>query len=155
MLWIYGLVILLAGMLYSNYSASWYKQTIGYKGLRPRGYIYYFRGSNPFVVKIGRTISPTSRLRSHRTAMSNGIVVLGVVPVRNPKVAERYIHQLFASSRKHKKAEWFYMTIRLYWFIHVTSDVDLTYRMQTLLERKAYQQHRRSRTSNSSIVRYR
>lgn len=99
---------------------------IGYCSYKPKGYIYYFRGTDATVVKIGRTVNLHSRLRSHRTALSSGIVVLGIVPVYNDVWAEAYIHRLFKGQRLSRRNEWFHLTLKLRWFIWATSDPVLT-----------------------------
>lgn len=125
-------VVAILGWLFRLYANYW-KIEVGYAKRRPRGYIYYFRGTNKLLVKIGRTKNLLSRLRSHRTANPYGIVVLGVVPVYDDVEAEKAIHSMFSVQRVSRRNEWFYLSPLLWIFIRATSDQALTYRTKMAL----------------------
>lgn len=133
-----ALLLCSGAFLVSSYHAATCREIIGYCKGRPKGYIYFFTGDDPTVVKIGRTNNLLSRLRAHRTALPNGIVVLGVVPVWDDVWAEGYIHRKYAEQRKSKRAEWFYLTLSLRWYINAVRDEELTIDTQNLLTRTEY-----------------
>lgn len=104
---------------------------IGYrKQLRSDyGYIYFYRGKgeNPFYVKIGRTNSWSNRLKSARTSVSHqGLHIYGIVLVKDPVKAEKFVHDKFKNQRLTKKNEWFILSLGLWLYIRRIRNDKLT-----------------------------
>lgn len=96
------------------------------KGGKQAGYIYFIRGrAEPFWrIKIGRARHIESRLRQHKVSNPYGLVILGISHVRYASQAEARIHFKFRKNRIER--EWFYLTPRLFLYILMVRDGELT-----------------------------
>lgn len=101
---------------------------------RHGGYIYFFRGRGEafWRVKIGRAIDPVARLKAHKTANPYGVEVLAVMRVADDVMAERRIHDRFASSRIQR--EWFTLTLDLWLYMWLVQDTQLTWEVDQCLK---------------------
>jgi hypothetical protein len=123
-----SLFVLLMFVKYRKDRHSYLKQ-VGYSK-RGQGYIYFYKGKweLPLFIKIGRSNNVYKRMLSARTANPFGIILYGVIRVRNDIAAEAEIHRMFW--RLSSKNEWFIVTPKLIWFITCVRDARLTRKIQ-------------------------
>jgi uncharacterized membrane protein len=93
-------------------------------GIRKRDtqqYIYFIQQRGiPLSVKIGRTNNYIIRLRQHNTTAPYGLIVLGIVVVKDCIGAERFLHRVFRENRIGR--EWFKITLLLVITIYYIRD---------------------------------
>lgn len=102
-----------------------------HRGKNP-GYIYFFRGrhENPFIVKIGRAVNASQRMKAHRTANPHGVDVLCVFKTEDDRAAEAFLHKEFAEHRIASDNEWFGLSLKLLLWMAWLKNKDMTIRVQ-------------------------
>ena len=99
--------------------------TLSRRGKR-NGFIYFFRGDSPWLIKIGRTNNLRTRLSAHRTANPYGVRLLSAFQTVNAVKAESVLHKMFAQSRVSPNNEWFRLSIRLWLVMRILRNRKLT-----------------------------
>ena len=75
-----------------------------YKG----SYVYFLFHPATTLVKVGTSLDPTKRIKSHKSANAGEIQILGII--RGSESLERSIHHELEQWRAAGKKEWFYYT---------------------------------------------
>lgn len=90
-------------------------------------YIYFYQHRNKYkhLVKIGKTRQTVKRrVADQITSAPDGLIVIGVIPVKNCTKAEGIIHSAFKDY--HYNREWFYLKPRLKAYIRANRSMALT-----------------------------